>query len=486
MSTSSKEQRILDKNSEYFGVSMDLLSENAGEAVAEATLQHPKVRPPAGKKAVVFAGTGNNGADALIAARLLSEWVRTKIYILAPEPHDFSPLYQKALDTVKGLCVFVTSPADFPKKKPDIIVDGIFGTGFRGRPEGVSAQAIKWINSARSFVVSVDLPSGLNADTGEFSLAVRANLTVTFHDEKPSFRTGKVKKLLGKLVVADIGIHSKASTHVGPGDLEQAIKPRTGSEHKGDFGRVLVIGGSSLYTGAPILAALGVLRAGADLSYAATPQAFCGFPDIIKLSLDSEYLIPEHIPILKPLLDKADAILMGPGLGEDKQTKQAVNELLSLAGKKPIILDADAIKAVKADSLKKLNVLLTPHAKEFSKLAGRKVPKDFDARLRLVNDFAKRYKVTVLLKGPVDIISDGSRVKLNDTGNARMTVGGTGDVLSGLAAGFVVQSDDLFYSACAAAFVNGSAGDRLKKKKGNSYIASELLDAVPNVLKKYA
>jgi len=486
MSISSKEQKILDKNSAFFGVSLELLSENAGEAVAEAVLQSPKIRPAAGKKAVVFAGIGNNGADALITARLLSEWVKTKIYVIAPETHKFSPLYTKALDAVRSLCVFVKSPSDLPVDKPDIIIDGIFGTGFSGKPEGSYAQAIKWINSSRSFVVSIDLPSGVNADTGEFSLAVRADLTVTFHGEKPAFKLPKVKKLLGKLLVSDIGIPAKAVANVGPGDVEQAIKPRIGTEHKGDFGRVLVIGGNFMYKGAPALASMAVLRSGADIAYAVTPTGFCGMPDVIRFSLGSDFLTPADIPKITPLLNKADVLLIGPGLGEEKDTVKAINDILALLNGKPVVLDADALKAIKPDLLKKLKAIVTPHSKEFSTLFGRKVPKDAESASVLVKETAKKFNCTILFKGPVDIISDGSRVKLNEGGNARMTVGGTGDVLAGLTAGFVAQSKDLFYSACAAALVNRAAGDLLRKEKGYSYLASELLDAIPHVLKEYS
>jgi len=253
--------------------------------------------------------------------------------------------------------------------------------------------------------------------------------------------------------------------------------------HKGSNGCVLIVAGSKLYTGAPVFAALGALRAGVDLAFLTAPEraaniaAHC--PDLITVPLDGDFLKPVHVKKVQDWFERADVMIIGPGIGQDKNTKKAVLEIIKQFNK-PIVIDADALKIVseKFSVLKDKNVILTPHRTEFEKLSGHK------ATAKAVKRFAAAQKCIVLLKAPIDIISDGKEVRLNKTGNSGMTVGGTGDILSGVVAGLVAQEIEPFDAAYYAAKVVGTAGDLAYAEKGYGLIASDVLEKIASVLKR--
>jgi len=253
--------------------------------------------------------------------------------------------------------------------------------------------------------------------------------------------------------------------------------------HKGSNGCVLVVAGSKLYTGAPIFAALGAMRTGADLTFLTAPEraaniaAHC--PDLITIPLEGDFLKPVHVKKIEDWFERADVMVIGPGLKQDKNTKKAVLEIIKQFNK-PIVIDADALKIVseKFSVLKDKKVVLTPHRSEFEKISGHK------ATANAVKSFAAAQNCIVLLKAPADIISDGKKVKLNKTGNPGMTVGGTGDILSGVVAGLVAQGISLFDAAYYAAKVVGIAGDLAYMEKGYGLIASDVLEKVAVVLKR--
>jgi NAD(P)H-hydrate epimerase len=253
---------------------------------------------------------------------------------------------------------------------------------------------------------------------------------------------------------------------------------RKHDSHKGENGRVLVIGGSEDYVGAPGLAALAALRTGADLAVVATPEknAFALNSlslDLITVKLPGNHLEPRHVPRLARLAEKSDVTVMGPGLGEHRGTREAVNLLCGKISK-PKVIDADALTA-----LKKIphNCVLTPHSGEFKQSFNRE-PSEGEVKSRASED------QIVLLKGEVDVVSNGVDVRQNTTGNPGMTVGGTGDVLAGIVAGLIAQNVPLFDAAFLAAQINGEAGNLLLKEKGFGFIASDLLEAIPKVMEK--
>lgn len=264
--------------------------------------------------------------------------------------------------------------------------------------------------------------------------------------------------------------------------LQNVIKPRVQTAHKGDYGRILVVGGSKEYVGAPALTGMAALASGADLVTIAAPEKAAWAinalsPNLITRKLEGEFLVPAHVDGLVKLLPKFDCVVVGNGLGEQKETIEAVKELFKKVVNKPIIVDADAFKAKVVPK----KAVLTPHQREFENSGLGKAPSDLEKRKEAVLAAAKTSKTTILLKGPVDIISDGKRLEENRTHNPEMTVGGTGDTLTGILATFLAQSGKPFESACAAAWVNGMTGDLCLKYK-RRVLASWMIEYIPEAI----
>jgi NAD(P)H-hydrate epimerase len=490
-SITSREMRALEFNSEYFGVSRLQLMENAGREIAlEVASRFPQAKP-----VVVFCGPGGNGGDGFVAARHLISMGFKVTIILAGRVQDVSDeAALKNLGALRSLgenMPFVEAYDSklVPDVTAEIVIDALLGTGTKGTLRQPILQMVKQINSMEAFKIAVDVPTGIDSDTGEtLGEAVRADLTVTFHRTKKGL--GRAKKYVGKLVVKNIGIPREYEKFAGPGDVTLVTKPRPTDSHKGDFGRLLVVGGSETYSGAPTLVALGAMRTGVDLVYVAAPRqtalAISSIsPDLITIKLEGEHLNPSNVGTLKTYFQTVDAISMGPGLGLHPETVKTVKTLVELAENfgRPLLLDADALKAFVGFKRKlKMPVVLTPHAGEYAILTGKKVPHEFSARVEDVRNTAAQLEAVILLKGAVDVVSDGRRVKINFSGNPGMTVGGTGDVLSGVVSALLAQKIDPFESATAGAFVNGAAGDFAFEDKGYHMVATDLIEWIPRVL----
>jgi NAD(P)H-hydrate epimerase len=276
-------------------------------------------------------------------------------------------------------------------------------------------------------------------------------------------------------------------------DLLDVLPERKPDAHKGDYGRLLVIGGSSRYVGAPVLTGLAALRSGVDLITIAAPEKAALAmnsltPDVITIKLPCTDLDREALPEIFPELERSTAVVVGPGLGTGPATKKAVLEIAKEMGKVgiPALFDADGLKALasKLTFARNMPWVLTPHAGEFKDLSGSKLPVDLEARLQEVKVFAEKIGCTVLLKSHTDIISSASgELRLNRTGNPGMTVGGTGDVLSGVTGAFLAQGADAFKAAVAGAWVCGQAGDLCRREMGYEFLASDLIDKLPEVFR---
>jgi hydroxyethylthiazole kinase-like uncharacterized protein yjeF len=273
--------------------------------------------------------------------------------------------------------------------------------------------------------------------------------------------------------------------------LKGVYKERPDWSHKGDFGKLLLIGGSRRYTGAPALCSLAALRAGCDLTRTACPESISGIvasfsPNLIAEPLEGDFLGPDNLPVVLRLADDFDAVCMGSGLGRMFTTMQTVVKFLEKVNK-PCVVDADAVHAV-AYSLKRIfpkkgkGIVLTPHSNEFFSLT-RVKPKPDKSRIALVQRCAKKLGTTILLKGYRDVISDGRNTAVNSTGNPNMTVGGTGDVVSGICGALLSRGITPYRAACAAAFIAGSAGDLAAKEKGPGLLATDVIEKIPDVIK---
>lgn len=455
---SSKDSRILDLNSSYFGVSVSKLMENAGTGAAEFIKKNYKIKPSA---MLVIAGHGNNGGDGFVLARK----VGCKVYFIG-EKKKLKGAAKKNFEKLKK--------KQFVKEigKPKLIVDAIFGTGISGKVREPYAKVIKEINKSQAKIVSLDVPSGLNADTGKGKVFIRPDVVLTFHDDKPGLK--KFKK-----VIIPIGIPKKAEEEVAVGELFAVFKKRKAESHKGQHGKVLIIGGSERYIGAPVLAAqaISAYRSGVDWVTIVSPEKVAWAinaysPEMITYKIKSALFEKKNVKEVLKLEKDFDCVLLGPGMGTE--ARDFVEEYVKKT-KKPIVIDADALKIVCIKDLK--NAILTPHAYELAQLLK-------NSKLSSHNFHKKLNNVVVLVKGHVDLIISKDKVKYNKTGNPAMTVAGTGDVLAGLAAGFLAQSGDLFNSAAAAAFVNGHIGNAVYKKLGNGLLPTDLIHEIAVVIKK--
>ncbi|MEM4733865.1 MAG: NAD(P)H-hydrate dehydratase [Candidatus Bathyarchaeia archaeon] len=487
----SREMRTLEINAEYFGISLLQLMENAGCNVAEEIA----TRFPRERKVVIFCGLGGNGGDGFVAARHLLALGFNVSVVLAGKGtdirHEAALKNWCALQALRDsiLIYEVHDSASLPKVDADIVVDALLGTGTKGVLKPPISQMVECINRLSAFKVAVDIPTGIDSDTGEvLGNAVKANFTVTFYKAKPGLHNAK--KYAGELIVKDIGLPEALEKFAGPGDVFLVKKTRSASAHKGDFGRLLVVGGSEVFSGAPALVALAALRAGVDIVYLAAPEktayvASSMSPNLITLKLKGDQLCLENTKELLPYLEAVDAVVLGPGLGLHAKTREFVKAFVpAIEGVgKPLLLDADGLKAF-AECKRPLKVplVLTPHAGEYAVLTGRQLSENIEARVAEVQKTAAELNAVILLKGQVDIVCDAKRVKRNFTGNPGMTVGGTGDVLAGIVGAFLAQKADAFEAAAAGAFVNGAAGDFVASEIGYHLMATDLINWIPRVL----
>ncbi len=296
-------------------------------------------------------------------------------------------------------------------------------------------------------------------------------------------------------MVEDIGIPARASTHTGPGEMTLYPRPRV-EQHKGEGGIVLVIGGGP-YTGAPAVSGLAALRSGADLAIVLTPRRawpiVSGYsPNLVVRPLNRDDLDlddPENRVTLNLWLKKAHSVVVGPGLGLAERAVASAPIVVERAVRegKPVIVDADAIAAIaeKPHLLKDRRVIVTPHKREFRTLTGRDAPEDYEKRAEVVRLAAADLGCTILLKGPVDVVTDGQRVKLNATGHPAMSVGGTGDSLAGVVAALAAKGLAPFDAARVGAYLNGLAGERAVAEKSMGLVATDVVEALPSVLRDH-
>ncbi|SNR32548.1 NAD(P)H-hydrate dehydratase [Halorubrum vacuolatum] len=496
----SARMAAVDANAAALGVPQKQLMESSGNAVARAVRE---VADP-GASVVIVCGRGNNGGDGFVAARFLSAY-DVRVHLLGRPESIATGIARENWNALRAAAIPTTAITDatsFAIDEPDVIVDAMLGTGAAGalrEPERTAASAINEARERGTTVVAVDVPSGVDADTGEPAgmedetdttspataaddstecdspIVVEADRIVTFHDEKPGLAA-----LDTPVTVADIGIPEAAERFTGPGDLESLDRDPT--SHKGDNGTVLVVGGGP-YTGAPALTARAALRAGADLARVACPETIAGevqgyAADLIVHPLPGESIADSHVETVLARAAEVDVVVLGPGMGDSAGTREFVGAFLArYAGR--AVIDADALAVVPGIDTA-ADLICTPHQGELVGMGGR-THEDPDRRVDLVGAFAAEVGATMLVKGAVDVIAahDGDDVRLNRTGNPGMTVGGTGDVLAGTVGAFAARLDP-FEAAAVGAYVTGRAGDAAAEEYGNGLVATDLIDLIPH------
>lgn len=487
---SSDEVRAADINSVFWGVSTRLLMENAGAGVARVIKELTSGKPCS---VAVVAGTGGKAGDSFVAARhLAGEDYEVHVYLVSKlVRHEDARENLEILKNQHNVLIRDYKPGTYLDY--DVVIDGLLGIGVRGAPKDIYADAIRAINSSRGVKVAIDVPSGLDPDTGEVpGDVVRADVTATLVAPKPGLL--KTPDVVGKLIIINIGLPPNALRVVGPGDVEVWFKRKDVKAKKGDGGRILVITGSKEFVGAPWLTALGAWAAGADLVYLAAPEYVLKSrfsPEIIGLPLEGDYLTKDSVKEVMGVIKKADVVVSGPGLSVREEIREFVKALLAVTRevRKPLVLDADALKLASGEDFTGIEAVMTPHLGEAAALIGVEpgllISEDtVETRISVAKNIVERYKATVILKGYVDVIMspEGDFKIRSGVGHQDMSCGGTGDVLTGLVATSLARAKNPFRAASIATFVNAVAGELAYLVDGRSS-PTNILKYIPQVLK---
>lgn len=482
------QMRELDRQAiEERGIPSIDLMERAAEGVARAALELLPDRP--GKcRAAAFCGAGNNGGDGIAAARLLFlAGVKVRVFLVG----RYEKLTPDALEETARLseCGVELEPFD-PEGTEQavwagnchVLIDAVFGVGLSREiaPDSVFAAAIRLMNSCRGKVVAADIASGVEADTGRvLGCAAKADRTITFTLKKVGQAVGDGALLSGEVEVQNIGIPAdlrrKTVCPVQTVEAEfvkAALPVRRPDGHKGDFGKLLIVGGAEGYTGAPYLSASSAVRSGCGLVYLGVPESIWAVEAVKCVSAMPFQLVEKQGMLSYKALQKAeeklstcDALALGPGLGRSGQVTQLVCELL-LRTEKPVVLDADGINALAGhidvlDQRRGRITILTPHDGEFARIGGGLS----QGRVQAARDFAAAHGCVLVLKGhrTVTATPEGN-VLVNTTGNSGLAKGGSGDVLTGVIASLLAQGATAVQAAAAGVWLHGRAGDLAAKR----------------------
>lgn len=505
----ASEMRELERRAvQEAGLPTLLLMEHAGRAVAQVTWK--LLRERGGGRVAVVCGKGNNGGDGLCAARhLANAGLAVRVYLLARDQdvEGDAATNLRALRAAGVEVDNVVGAVDTALRAvgagADVVVDAIFGTGFRGSPMGLAARAIEAINDSGLPVVAVDVPSGLDADTGRVEgPCVRARVTVTMGLPKVGLLVYPGAAYCGEVVVADLGLprrlvlqDTSLLTEVATAaQVARLLPPRAPDTHKGTYGRVLVVAGSARFPGAPKLAALGALRCGAGLVRLLVPA--CIFPAVAASALE---FMPAALPdaegalaasALGPLMEfvqDADVVAIGPGLSTSEGVAHVVRALLE-ACDRPLVLDADALNVLRGQHAllqgARAPVVITPHPGELARLLGIPTSEVQRARLEVARSTARLTGAVTLLKGARTVVaSPDGRAVVNPTGNPGMASGGMGDVLTGAVAALLAQGLVPFDAAWVAAYVHGLAADTLAEERGDrGVLAHDVAERIPEAV----
>ena len=497
LSTKRISREIDRRTIEEFGVPGVVLMENAGRAVASVILGEY----PSAKRIAVICGAGNNAGDGFVIARhLISSGKDVSIHIAERKEH-YGGDAKTNLDSLLEIGAEVRElGGKLPRiKDVDVIVDAIFGTGLDRDVGGFYEKLIKFINRQSARRVCVDIPSGLDADTGRpLGIAVMADVTVTFTPAKLGMCIYPGVDYAGKLCVADITIPKLLEEDL-PLELltfqkcRGLIKKRAADSHKGTYGHLLVLAGSPGKSGAAVLCAEAALRAGSGLVTLGVPNSIAPAveektTEVMSVSLkdskDGTFHPDAHEEVLRELDGKKTALAVGPGISTSKSAEKFLKKVITQC-EVPVTLDADALNIISKtpDILKKTKVpaVITPHPGEMARLCGVRTKQVQDDRIGTSTRFSEKYGCYVVLKGARTVVTTpGGEVFINPTGNSAMATAGTGDVLTGIIGGLAAQGYDCLQSCLLGVFLHGHAADLLLEETGTAgFTASEISRKIP-------
>ncbi len=499
------EMRNLDRRAiEEYGITQEILMENAGQAAYFTILKEFGIK---NKNFVTFCGAGHNGGDGLVVTRkIYSNGGKVTVFILG-DRSKFQGAAKQNFDIVSKLQIEVIDLQDVSLaletiNKSDAIIDAIFGTGLDREVKGKYEDVINMINASRKTVFSVDIPSGIHGDTGQvMGTAVKADYTTTFGLPKLGNLLYPGFDYVGKLYVTHISFppvmqnsdHLKTATND-----PKPIPARSKDTHKGSYGKVLFIAGSSNYMGAPYFAALSFLKAGGGLSYLATPsnlESSIGNKGseivfVPQKNTTAGSISLENKQQLLKFSENVDMVVIGPGLSLDDDTQILVRELCAEI-KKPLLIDGDGITAVAKDldCIKKraATTILTPHLGEMARIVGQNIEDISTNKINVLQNTAQELNATIVLKGAHSLIGyPDKNVFINLSGNPGMATAGSGDVLTGTIAAMFGLGFSINDAVRMGVFMHGFAGDLAAKDKGeDGLITSDIMNQLPESLKNY-
>ncbi len=497
------EMRDLDRRAmEEYGIVQELLMENAGQAAYFTILREYGMK---NKHFTIFCGGGNNGGDGLVVARKLHSNGASVRVIMLGDRRKFKGAAQQNLDIAENIQVPMMEWRDVSEAREavqntDFIVDAIFGTGIDREVEGKYKEAIELINSSGKTVLSIDIPSGVNGDTGQImGTATDADYTTTFGLPKagnllyPGFEKG------GKLYVTHIsfppGLYDSQKIKISSNE-PRPLPQRKKDTHKGDYGKVLFIAGAASYLGAPYFSALSFLKAGGGLSFLATPESISEFiankgSEVIfvpQKETPSGSISSQNKQQLLEFAETTDMVVIGPGLSLNEETQQLVRELVGEI-QKPVLIDGDGITAVAHDTecIQKRHAptLLTPHPGEMARLTQQNTKDMLKNKIPVVQNTARKLNACIVLKGAHSLIGcPDEKVFVNLSGNPGMATAGSGDVLSGTIAAMAGMGFSPEDATRMGVFIHGLAGDLAARETGeDGLMANDIMNKLPAATK---
>lgn len=501
--TDSAEMKRYDRNTtEHFGIPESVLMERAALACVQVICERQRQIEEQtkafgycpGRRVLIASGCGNNGADGLAAGRILQQEGFEVDFFLAGGQEKLSPAAKAQLSSVLAYGGRVSDK--IPEGEYDIIIDALFGVGLSRPLSGRFAEAVEWINRQDSFVCSVDLPSGIDADDGKvMGCAVQADVTVTFGFYKRGHFLYPGRRFAGRTICVPVGIteDSFLGEHPGAftftGSLKKLMPVRSVTGNKGTFGKAMFLAGSRTMTGAAVLCSKAAFASGCGMVRTVCP------PEAAAVLQTS---VPEAMISRQPDsgAEWADVIGAGPGLSVS-ETAQTELEYILFKTSQPLVLDADAINiladrkdilnrllARQQDSAQRRSLILTPHPGELGRLSGCSAGEVADDPVKYAVYWAKKLHGAVLCKGASSVAaSPDGFLYINSSGNSGMACAGSGDVLTGIVTALLAVCEDAFQALCIGVYLHGLAGDRAAHKKGEySMTAADILDAIPGLL----
>lgn len=510
--TSSEIKELDLLASKKFTIPLVLLMENAGAEIARYVVEYlnsNKINTP---KVIIVAGPGNNGGDGIVAARhLLNIYENISILLLILTKHPYQKDAKINYEIIKSIAKndnrikIIENRIDaLTGFKPDIVIDAIFGTGFKGAPRGIYQKAITMINRLSGYKVAIDIPSGVNGDSGSVEgLAVKANTTITMGLIKTGHLLYPGRQYCGDVKIVNLGVSydkiSNSKTFLLDDDYIRCnIPKRKPDGHKGTFGSVLVVAGGEGYSGAACLTSLGALHSGAGM------VRLC-FPENINTAVEKKLTEVIKVPLqateqgslaisgydkIKEAANKSDVMAIGPGVTTNQETQKLIRKVISSTNL-PMVIDADGLNNITVSDLLKISkqrrskIVLTPHPGEFERLFGVPSKTVNNNRIEIAREWAKKLSLIIVLKGAPTVIStpDG-HTYINPTGNSGLAKGGSGDVLTGMIAGFIAQGASPIKAACLGVYLHGYAADlAVKTKTEYSLVATDLIKFLPKAIK---